>query len=114
MAPAVANAADAFSASAVAAVAAAAAAAAAAVAAAAVVIAVAIAVAAATTIAVTAALVDCYVSVTPPLDFDGPCRRRCHSCPYQSAPSIGTGTGSPEVAVEAMTGGAHGFHATSL
>ena len=117
MAPAVANAADAFSASAVAAVAAvaaAAAAAAAAIAAAAVVIAVAIAVAAATTIAVTAAVVDCYVSVTPPLDFDGPCRRRCHSCPYQSAPSIGTGTGSPEVAVEAMTGGAHGFHATSL
>ena len=31
-----------------------------------------------------------------------------------SAPSIGTGVGSPEVAVKAMTGGAHGFHATSL
>ena len=70
-APAAANAAIAFSASAVVAVATAA------TAAVAVAIAVAIAVAAATTIAATAAVVDCYVFITPPLNFDGAgCRRR--------------------------------------
>jgi hypothetical protein len=46
--------------------------------AAAVAIAVAIAVAAATTIAATTAVVDCYVFVTPLLDFDGNGHRRRH------------------------------------
>ena len=41
-------------------------------------IAVAVAVAAATTIAATAAVVDCYVFLTPLLDFDGAVRRRHH------------------------------------
>ena len=41
-------------------------------------IAVAISVAAVTTIATTAAVVDCYVFVTPSLDFDGAGRRRRH------------------------------------
>ena len=41
-------------------------------------IAVAISVAAVTTIATTAAMVDCYVFVTPSLDFDGAGRRRRH------------------------------------
>ena len=74
-APAVANAAVAFSASAVVAVATAATAATAAVA---VAIAVPIAVAAATTIAATTAVVDCYVFITPPLNFDGAGCRRHH------------------------------------
>jgi hypothetical protein len=59
-------------------------------------------------------VIDCYVFITPPLNFDGAGCRRHHPWPYQSALLIGTGTGSPEVAVEAMTGGAHGFNATSL
>jgi hypothetical protein len=70
--PAAANAAVAFSASAVVAVATAA------TAAVAVAIAVAIAVAAATTIAATTAVIDCYVFITPPLNFDGAGCRRHH------------------------------------
>ncbi len=49
-----------------------------AIAATAIAIAVAISVAAVTTIATTAAVVDCYVFVTPSLDFDGAGRRRRH------------------------------------
>jgi len=43
---------------------------------------------------IAAAVVDCYVFVTPSLDFDGAGRRRCHPRPYQRTPLIGTGTGS--------------------
>ena len=94
IAPAAANAAVAFSA--------------AAATAATVAIAVAIAVATATTIAATAAVFDCYVFLTPPLDFDGAGRRRCRPLPKQCAPLIGTGARVSEAEVEAMTGSAHG------
>jgi len=36
------------------------------------------------------------------------------SWPYQRAPLIGTDADGPEVVTEAITGGDHGFHATSL
>jgi len=74
----------------------------------------AVAVAAATTITATTGVVNCYVFVTPSLNFDGAGRRRRHPWPYQRAPLIITGADSPEVAVEAMNGGTHGFHATSF
>ncbi len=43
----------------------------------------------------------------PPLDFDGAGHRRCHSQPYQRAPSIGTGADSPQAEERAKAADAH-------
>ena len=61
----------------------------------------------ATTIAATASVVDCYVFGTPSLDFDGAGHRRCHSRPYQRAPSIGTGADGPQAEEKAKAADAH-------
>jgi hypothetical protein len=58
-------------------------------------------------------MLDCWVILAPPFDFDGTGHKRRRPCPCQLAPLSGTGADGPQAAVDHRMRRRHGYRVGS-